>query len=387
MKTLLLKNAAAILPGEKAANASVLIEDGQIARITSDDIKADEALDLAGKTLYPGFIDIHIHGAAGVDVMSAGPGELERMARFLLQNGVTRWMPTFVPAAEDKYRAAIKTLNEFIQWQAGKPAARIAGVHYEGPFVSEKQCGALHEQYFRTFEKEEDLSSLPRLASDNVRHMTTLAPEVSGGIELIKKLRELGWIVSIGHTRAEVETLNSAFAAGARHMTHFFNAMTGLHHRDLGAVGWGLANDDVTCDVIADGVHVHPDILKMLYKAKTPGSLSLISDAILPAGMGDGEYDVWDEKIKVQNGRTANERGSIAGSVITMINAVKMMTSLGIPEWEVAQMASLNPARLLGIDRDHGSIEVGKRADLVALDNEGRAALTILNGEIAWQAG
>ncbi len=314
--------------------------------------------------------------------MSADIDGLCRMAEFLAQKGITGWMPTFVPDAEENYARAIAVIDKFISWQKDKPVSQAAGVHYEGPFVSHKQCGALHEKYFRTFENEASLSSLPVLASDNAKHLMTVAPEVPGGIELINKLRASGWIVALGHTRADVKTLDAALDAGARHMTHFFNAMSGLHHRDLGAVGWGLANDTVTCDVIADGIHVHPEMLKLLRQIKTADRLSLISDGVLPTGIGDGEYDVWGEKIKVENGRTSNERGAIAGSVITMLDAVKMLISLGVPECEAALMASTNPARLLGLDNECGSIEAGKRADLVALDENGDAVLTVIGGRL-----
>ncbi len=391
VRSILLKNCSVILPAEKLPNASVLIKDGLIDDIFSSsedraaDIVGDTVMDLSGLTLYPGFIDIHIHGAAGVDVMSADIDGLSRMAEFLAQKGITGWMPTFVPDAEENYVRAVAGIDKFVRWQEDKPVSRVLGVHYEGPFVSHKQCGALHEQYFRAFENEASLSSLPVLASDNVKHLMTVAPEVSGGIQLINKLRSEGWIVSLGHTRADVQTLDAALEAGAGHMTHFFNAMSGLHHRDLGAVGWGLANDKVTCDVIADGVHVHPEMLKLLYKSKTANRLSLISDSVLPTGIGDGEYEVWGEKIKVENGRTSNERGAIAGSVITMLDAVKMLISLGASESEAALMASANPARLLGLENECGSIEAGKRADLVALDENGDAALTVIGGRLVPQ--
>ncbi len=303
VKTLLLKNAAVIVPGEKLARASVLIEDGRIARVAPGDIDAGESIDLTGQTLYPGFIDIHIHGAAGVDVMTASPDALGTMAAFLAKNGVTGWMPTFVPDTEENYRRAIEVIDEFTGRQSEQPAARVLGIHYEGPFVSEKQCGALCPQFFREFAKGDELSSIPTLASDNAKRLMTVAPEVPGGIKLIKELKDQGWIISLGHTRADVETLDAAFAAGARHMTHFFNAMTGLHHRDIGAAGWGLTHDAVTCDVIADGVHVHPEILKLLHRVKTSENLALISDSVLPAGLGDGEYRVWEEQIRVENGR------------------------------------------------------------------------------------
>src|SRR5712692_4201340 len=210
--------------------------------------------------------------------------------------------------------------------------------------------------------------------------MMTLAPEVQGVIELIKELRQRGWIVSIGHTRASPDVLDHALAAGARHMTHFMNAMPPLHHRAPGPVGWGLLHDDVTCDMIADGVHIDPLMLKLILRTKTAERISLISDAIAAAGLGDGDYEVWGERISVKNGRTQNARGSIAGSVITMLDAVRMMLSLGASEVEVARMASTNPARLLGIDRDCGSIEEGKRADLVALDQEGNVRFTTVGG-------
>ena len=168
-------------------------------------------------------------------------------------------------------------------------------------------------------------------------------------------------------------------------MTHFMNAMAPLHHRAPGPVGWGLTHDEVTCDVIADGVHLDPAILRLILRSKTADRISLISDAIAPTGLGDGEYHIWGEKIVVKDGRTQNARGSIAGSVITMLDAVRMMLSLDVSELEVARMASLNPARLAGIDIDCGSIEEGKRADLVALDEARNLRLTIVGGHVAFQ--
>ncbi len=216
--------------------------------------------------------------------------------------------------------------------------------------------------------------------------MMTLAPEIDGGIELIKELKKRNWIVSIGHTRATAVILDKALAAGARHMTHFMNAMPPLHHRAPGPVGWGLLNDEITCDLIADGVHIDPAILKLIVRNKSPERISLISDAIAAAGLGDGVYEIWGERISVNNGRTKNARGSIAGSVITMLDAVRLMLSLGIAEPDVARMASLNPARLLGIDHDCGSIEEAKRADLVALDEARNVRLTIIDGRVAFAA-
>jgi N-acetylglucosamine-6-phosphate deacetylase len=213
-------------------------------------------------------------------------------------------------------------------------------------------------------------------------HVMTVAPEIEGGIDLVSALHRRGWIVSLGHTRATPDVLDRARAAGARHMTHFMNAMSPLHHRAPGPIGWGLLNEAVTVDLIADGVHIDPIMLKVLLRCLTPARMTLISDAVAAAGMGDGDYEIWGEKISVKDGRTRNAHGSIAGSVITMLDAVRMMLSLGAAEVDVARMATSNPARLLKIDHDCGSIEEGKRADLVALDSGGDVRLTMVDGHV-----
>jgi len=263
--------------------------------------------------------------------------------------------------------------------------ARVLGIHYEGPFVNDAQCGALHTEYFKTYSKKSELDELPLLQTPGARMMTTLAPEIEGGLELVRALESRKWILSLGHTRATSEVLDRAFEAGAHHMTHFMNAMAPLHHRSPGPIAWGLMRDDVTCDVIADGIHLDPFMLQLILKVKKPRRLSLISDAIAAAGMGDGAYQIWGETIGVKDGRTSNSRGSIAGSVITMLNAARMMRSLGCAEVDVAQMAATNPARLLRLDDECGSIEEGKRADLVALDADGNVRFTIVGGRVAFR--
>jgi N-acetylglucosamine-6-phosphate deacetylase len=181
--------------------------------------------------------------------------------------------------------------------------------------------------------------------------------------------------------------LDRAFEAGARHMTHFMNAMAPLHHRAPGPIAWGLSHDDVTCDVIADGIHLDRYMLRLLMKVKSSRGLALISDAIAATGKADGDYRIWGETISVKDGRTSNAAGSIAGSVISMLDAVRMMRSLGVSYVELAAIASLNLARLLGVDRECGSIEVGKRADLVAFDDAGNVKLTLIGGDAAFQQG
>ncbi len=382
---LLLKGGRVVLPGGVEEGASVLVERGRVARVGGSGAEADAAvLDLDGLTVYPGFIDVHIHGSVGVDTLDATADDLHRVARFLAAEGVTGWLPTLVPAPEDDYRRAVSAIKQLMSEQDGRtPAALALGVHYEGPFVNERQCGALRTEYFRRYTSQRELEGLATIALEGAAHMMTLAPEVEGGVALVEELTRRGWVVSVGHTRAAVELLEQARAAGARHMTHFLNAMPQLHHREPGPVGFGLTRDDVTVDLIADGVHCDPLMLSLVVRCKTPGGVSLISDAVAPAGLGDGDYRLWGETIRVERGRTRNERGSIAGSVATLAGAARMFASLGHPEHDIARMASLNPARLLGLARDRGSIEEGKRADLTALDARGRVRLTLVAGRVA----
>lgn len=361
------------------------VENGLIKRIEQRSITAPgiQSIDLASHSLFPGFIDAHIHGCAGVDTMTARAEQLTQVSGFLTSKGVTAWLPTLVPGTLEEYGNAIQRIGEAMA--AASSGARILGVHYEGPFVNHAQCGALHREHFRTYKRPSDLDDLPVLTTSGARMMTTLAPEIEGGIELIRQLHERGWIISIGHTRAGVETLDQSFSAGARHMTHFMNAMPQLHHREPGPIGWGLSRQDVTCDIIADGIHLDPFVLKLLFKIKGPPGLSLISDSIAAAGKGDGDFQIWGETISVKNGRTSNAHGSIAGSVITMLDAVRTMRSLDVSDVDIARMASANPARLLGIDNECGSIEEGKRADLVAIDANGEVKLTMVGGEVAFR--
>jgi N-acetylglucosamine-6-phosphate deacetylase len=382
METILLKNAAAIFPGEKRENVSMLIENGRVAEISFEnkDYQAAEIIDLKNQTLYAGFIDIHNHGAIGVDVNQANADDLRSVGKFLASKGVTAWLPTFVPDADENYLKVVKEIEKVRTTQEGEPHAQILGVHYEGVFANEKMCGALRPQFFKTFENADEIKTLPRLTGG--AHFTTLAPEIENGIELIGELIRQNWIVSIGHTKADTKTLDKAFAAGARHLTHFFNAMTGIHHRETGVAGWALINENATFDIIADGIHVAPEMLKFACRAKSAEKVSLISDSVAPTGLGDGDFEIWGEKVSVTGGRTQNARGSIAGSVITMLDAVKVMLSNGFSESEVSRMASANPAKLLGIEKTHGTIETGKRADLIAMDENANMKLVLVGGKV-----
>ena len=381
---LILKNASVVTADHLIEHGTVVIDSGVIASVAERGSATQEtALDLSGLFLLPGFIDVHIHGAVGVDTMNASAAQLSGLAEFLATQGVTGWLPTFVPASDENYASAVAAIATAAQDSKG---ARVLGVHYEGPFVNSAQCGALHTEYFKTYARPSDVDSLPLPDFANSVKMITLAPEVDGGIELVRELRSRGWVISIGHTRAPLDVLDAALAAGARHMTHFMNAMAPLHHRDPGPIAWGLSHDEVTFDVIADGIHLDPFMLQLLLKVKSERGISLISDAIAAAGRGDGDYQIWGETISVKDGRTSNAAGSIAGSVITMLDAVRLMRSLDVSWVQLAQMAASNPAHLLGLDHECGSIEVGKQADLVALDENENVKLTLIRGNVAFRA-
>lgn len=390
----LLRRARIITPEGALNDASLLLEEGRIGRIYESDEASKEAkharaFDCEGLTVLPGFLDIHIHGAQGVDALEASSDDLLRVARFLATQGVTSWLPTLVPAPDEEYERAARAVSQLMHRQdeaAEETGARALGIHYEGPFVNERQCGALRTEFFRTYARPEDLKTLARVPHERALHMTTLAPEIEGGVLLIEELSARGWTVSIGHTRADAETLERAHRAGAKHFTHFMNAMPQLHHRAPGPVGFGLAREDVTCDIIVDGVHLDPLVVRMIVRSKTPERVALISDAVAPAGLGDGVYRLWGETIKVEAGRTRNERGSIAGSVITMSDAARLCGGMGFMNEDVARMASHVPARVLGIEKDYGSIEEGKRADLVVFDDVWNVKLTLVGGRVAFRA-
>ena len=386
---LLLRNAEIVLPDQVLSAASILIKNERISSVHPANMRPEEDADrihsFDGLTIFPGFIDVHIHGAVGVDTMTANQDDLDRVSRFLAAHGVTAWLPTLVPAAVSDYARAVSAIEALMQQQASESlprGARVLGVHYEGPFVNASQCGALHVAHFKSFSGVGDIEMLPVPRASGAVKMMTLAPEVPGAIELTRELVARGWIVAIGHTRAGLEELERAFAAGARHLTHFMNAMPALHHRAPGPVGWGLTKKEVTLDLIADAVHVDPLVLQLVLRAKGPESVMLISDAIAAAGMGDGNYDIWGETISVKSGHTSNAKGSIAGSVITMLDAMRLMRSLGVSEVQLAKITSTNPARLLGVDQLLGSIEVGKDADFVALAQDGSVRFTLVGGNL-----
>jgi len=376
MGELMLKNCR--IAGDQSGQAWDVAVAGDRIEALGTAVGLSDGRDCSGLTVFSGFIDVHNHGAVGVDVNEANVDGLVAVATFLAKEGVTAWMPTLVPDSDEVYRRVINAIDRLMEIQSDMPIAQAVGVHYEGVFANEKMCGALRPEFFKPFTGRE-VAELPRLK--NGVHMTTFAPEVENGVELAAELTRQGWVASIGHTKADVATLDRASAAGAKHVTHFFNAMTGIHHRDVGVAGWALTNPDVTFDIIADGIHVNPRMVEMACRTKTPEKTVLISDSVAPTGLGDGSFELWGETVVVENKRTRNERGSIAGSVISMLDAVKGVRSIGFSPAEVAMMASTNPAKLLGLQSTRGTIEAGKRADLVAINSDGNIEFVMVGGK------
>lgn len=363
-----------LTPAGVIGSSSVSSADGRISAISPVDLSAGDWL--PGDVIVPGFVDIHDHGAVGVDVNLADADGLIEVGRFLASSGVAAWMPTLVPDTPETYERVVEAIDEVMGRQDDLPVAQVIGVHYEGVFANEAMCGALRPQYFLPAEPGA-AAKLPRLRRG--LHLTTVAPEIDGGIELISELAASGWTVAIGHTKATRDKLDAAFTAGARHLTHFFNAMTGIHHRDLGVAGWGLAGD-ATFDIIADGMHVDLKMLELAIRAKGCERVSLISDSIAPTGSGDGDYRLWGETVSVRGKTTKNDRGSIAGSVITVADAVETVCRCGFDPADAARMAAFNPAEVVGA-AGIGRLEIGSRTDLVGLDRNGKVVSIVVGGE------
>ena len=300
-----------------------------------------------------GRIDLHIHGAFGVDVLDPA-ADLDRLAAGLAGRGVAGFLPTLVPVSLPALRAAVARLSAWIEGRSpgdGRGAMPL-GIHFEGPFVSPERCGALHVEELLDARPSNLPGFFDAVAPAPGRSMVTLAPEIPGGIDLVRELSRKGFVVSVGHTSASVEILDAAYEAGARHMTHFANAMAPLHHRAVGPVGWGLLRDGVSIDVIGDLMHLAPEMLQLAFRVKRPGTVCLISDAIPPAGMetgGPSEWTVWGETLFVERGEARNRKGALAGSVALLDEMERNLVSIGIEASAASTSVREAPRRLLGL--------------------------------------
>ena len=381
---LALTSAALYTPLEVIERPLVLIDGGLIIEVCTR-AKAGVPLnathtDFGDCILVPGLIDVHIHGSAGYDVMHADETGRGRMEEFLALKGVTSYFPTTVAAPMDATLGALAHMADAIESaKHNRGRAQPLGIHLEGPFLSHMRRGVhqpdhLMQPSVAAFEK------FWQAARGHMRVMT-IAPELPGADEVIHHAAEHGVCVSLGHTDADLAATKTAIAAGASHATHTFNAMRPLDHRAPGILGEVLTNASLTADIIADGIHVHPTVIKLFLEAKGENTAVLITDANAAAGMPDGTYMLGPLKVEVKDGKCLSE-GKLAGSVLTLDRAVRNVMKFA--QWNLQQAvraASLNPAASVG-EQGKGSVRAGADADLVALSAEGEVKATIVRGEV-----
>lgn len=332
--------------------------------------------------VVPGFIDEHVHGAAGSDAMDGTMEDLGKIANALASEGTTAFLATTMTQSPENITKALKAVKAYRELSP-ESGAEILGVHLEGPFISKDFVGAQPIEYVakpsvEVFKKYQD-------ASGYCVRIVTLAPEVEGSTELIKYLVSQNIVASIGHTNATYVDVKKAVEAGATNLTHTYNAMKPLHHREVGTVGSGLLFDELNCECICDGIHVSGPAIQLLHKNKPADKMTLITDAMRAKHMPDGVSELGGQVVIVKNGEARLENGTLAGSVLKMNNAVKnVMKFLNLPLEEVVKLASQNPAKNLGVFDQMGSIKEGKRADFVILDKDLNVVQTVRNGKVIY---
>jgi N-acetylglucosamine-6-phosphate deacetylase len=323
-----------------------------------------------GKTVVPGFVDVHIHGAGGHDVMEGTPEALEIVAATVAEHGTTSLVATTVTASEMETCRSISDIAKFILEAGLSPArelsAEIVGIHFEGPFISQARRGVHPAEWIAAPSPALLLRFLDEARGTG--QILTLAPELPGALELIAIARSAGLVVSLGHTDANHEQAQAAIAAGARHAAHVFNAMRPFSHRDSGVLGAVFTSPDVSAELIADGVHVDSTAIRMLLGLKSPDRVILVSDGISATGMPDGKYQLGTFAVKVKEGVCRNSDGKLAGSTLTLDRALRHMVALGVPLASALQMVTANPARQIGLGSRKGVLAPGADADLVFLD-------------------
>jgi N-acetylglucosamine-6-phosphate deacetylase len=375
-------------PREEIQNPLLFIEAGIVSVVSSwaerEVPSTATVVDLGDAILTPGFVDIHMHGGAGLDVMRASPDELPHLHKFLATHGVTGYFPTTVAAPLDQTCLALERLADAIEvgqvphtTNGDTAQARPLGIHLEGPFLSHKRRGVhppenLFEPTLEIFDR------LWQAARGHVR-MMTIAPELPGALEVISEAARRKVCVSIGHSDATLEAARAGVRAGARHATHTFNAMRPLDHRDPGILGEVLTDQNLTADIIADGIHVAPEVVQLFLQAKGVEAAVLITDATAAAGMPDGTYQLGPMQVEVKDGKCTLD-GKLAGSVLTMDGAVRNVAKFS--NWslrDAVRAATLNPSCAAGLAQ-HGHIAPGAEANIVALSPNGDVRKTMIRG-------
>ena len=375
-----IQNGILILPNEHghfvAQTELVLCYDERItsivpaAEFTAEGV--DKVIDAAGAYVAPGFVNVHIHGCDGADTMDEDADALGKIAAFQARTGVTSFLPTTMTCAYDAVERALVRIRRAM---TGKPhGARILGSHMEGPFISPAKKGAQDEQYILppTFAKIAPYRDVIKII--------TIAPEMLTEENFIESCREIGIIVSLGHTAADYETACATIARGATHITHLCNAMTGLNHRKPGVLGAAL-DTDANCELIVDNVHVHPAMQRIIYAAKRGAHIIPITDSMRACGLSDGISELGGQKVYVNGTRATLANGTIAGSVLRMNDGLRILhENLGIAIPAIVEMATRTPAEELDVYDHLGALSVGKYADIVIFDEDFRIRRTIVGG-------
>lgn len=362
---MILKHAKVLNADFEWSDAPIFIQDGTITEHA-----VDETIDCQGCYAVPGLVDIHTHGCNGFDTMD---GHIDEMAKFWAKNGTTTFLPTTATMDFDGLKAAMSAVAS-----CNTEGAFVAGVHLEGPYFSDQYKGAQNPKYLRnpSIEEFEILHSVCKTIK-----IISLAPELPGAMDFIRQASR-SVTVSLGHSGADYETAKAGFSCGASHVTHLFNGMPDMLHRSPNLVGAALENPDVTCEIICDGIHVHPAIVRLIFNLLGDRRMVLISDSLMATGVEHGEFSLCGQKIYVKNGSAVLGNGSIAGSTVTLLECVRRAVSFGIPLASAVRMASLTPAKVIGLDGIIGSIVPGKRADILLLDENLQLKQVILAGKI-----
>lgn len=369
------------LPHQILPSATVWISNGKLKRIEPtqeiETIEGDaERIDGNGMWLIPGMIDVHIHGANGYDMMDGTEDSIQEVSRACAATGCTSFLATSVSSTIVDLLNMIRSVKAVIGREQG---ARIAGIHLEGPYLNPKRKGMQNEKYLRHPNLEE-MKLIIREAGSLIK-MVTIAPELPGGLELISFLKEQGVVIAVAHSDATYEEAKLAFTAGASHVTHCFNGMRPIHHRDPGLIVAAFEEPHVSLQAIVDQVHLHPAIVRLMHRLKGPEGMVLITDALQAMGLGDGNYMFGGHHVTVSEGIARLADGTLASSTVTMNEALRLTEANGISMEDAVRMASTTPAHILGLSRK-GKIEVGYDADLVLMDERYQVQWTMIEGNM-----
>ncbi len=328
--------------------------------------------------ILPGFTDLHFHGCAGADASDGTPEALARLADYQLSRGVTQICPAVMTLPRAGLSAACRAAAHHAA-HAQARGAELVGLNLEGPFLAPEKRGAQRVDWLQ----RPDLGLLAELAaaSGGLVKLVTVAPELEGALDFIRGARAL-CRVSVGHTAADYDTALAAFAVGAEQVTHLFNAMPPFHHRRPGVIGAVADSPGVACELIADGVHVHPAAVRAAFRLLGPERVILISDSMRAAGLGDGTYDLGGQAVTVENGRATGPDGALAGSCVDLMECLRRAVSFGVPLAHAVTAAAVNPARALGIYDRFGSLDRGRAANLAILDGDLTLKAVVFRGEV-----